>query len=122
MAGVPTKLLVKRFGVKNICVLCGLLYSNNLQQKQIISRAEKELIKCICECSLNILNGNVKLSDKQKKQLRKHKKVLRNLSSRKGGVKQKKKIVQRGGAAFLPALLAPILGGLISKFILGSSD
>lgn len=111
--------LVKILGVKNSCILCALCYLNNTQRKQVIHNAENDLIKCICECSLNILNGNLEVTTQQKNKLKKFKKVLRNLSASRGSVKRKKKIIQKGGAAFLPLLLAPIIGELISHFALG---
>jgi len=72
-----------------------------------------EFIKCICECVKNVLVGNVNLSPEHKKRLKKHKSSLRKLVLKKTSLKEKKKIVQRGG--FLGALLGPIikvLGGL----------
>ena len=73
-----------------------------------------EFIKCICECAKNILLGNVALSPTHKRQLKRHKRLLRKLVLKKTGLKNKKKImVQSGG--FLGALLGPnvkVLGGL----------
>lgn len=113
--------LVKILGAKNACILCALCYLNNAQRKKVIQNAEKDLIKCICECALNILNGNVEVTNQQKNKLKKFKKVLRKLSSSQGGVKSRKKIIQKGGAAFLPLLLAPIIGELISHLFSGQT-
>ncbi len=78
-------------------------------RKGIIKTAHKDLICCLAECSHNLLNGNVKLSAKDKKALIKHRKHLRDLASKKVSLKNKRNIlVQKGG--FLPALIAPILG------------
>jgi hypothetical protein len=75
----------------------------------------KDFIHCICECAKNLLKGNVPLSSTQKGQLFRRKKLRRKLVLKKTSLKDKKKIVQRGG--FLSALLAPlikIIGGLFA--------
>jgi hypothetical protein len=90
-------------------------------RKELIKRAGKDLIFALCECSLNVLNGNVKLQTGQKKKLKRHCKGLRSLADKKVSLSKKKKILQTGG--ILPALLAPIaasvlgpiLGGLLSR-------
>ena len=72
-----------------------------------------EFLKCICECAKNVLVGNVALSPTHKRQLKRHKRLLRKLVLKKTSLKQKKNLIQRGG--FLGALLGPIvkvLGGL----------
>ena len=72
-----------------------------------------EFIKCICECSKNVLVGNVALSPEHKRRLKRYKRSLRKLALKKTSLATKKKIVQSGG--FLGALLGPIvkvLGGL----------
>ena len=77
-------------------------------RKSIIRAAEKDLITCLSECSHNVLNGNIQLSAKDKKALKRHRKALRELAKKKlSTTKRRNLLVQRGG--FLPALLAPIL-------------
>ncbi len=82
---------------------------------QIIQSASPELIKVLCDCSLNILKGNVPLSRVQKKKLHTHRNKLRSLIKKSVPVAKKKKILQKGG--FLPALLLPIAGALLSSLI-----
>jgi SAM-dependent MidA family methyltransferase len=93
-------------------------------RQNILEAADNQLIRCLCECCYNVLNGNVKLSQKQKKTLQKHKHHLRNLSAKKTSQKKRRAIlVQNGG--FLPALLAPILSvatTLISQLLNGPSS
>ncbi len=88
-------------------------------RKGILKCADKQLICCICECSHNILKGNVKLTAKNRKQLLKYRKHLRDLASKKVSLKKKKNLlIQSGG--FLPALIAPILSvatSLLSNLI-----
>ena len=77
---------------------------------------DKGLISCLCECSKNILKGNVSLSPAQKRNLRRHKRSLRELTLKKILKKRKIKILQKGG--FLGALITPILsllGGMLGS-------
>ena len=86
-------------------------------RKSILQKASPELIRCICDCSLNVLKANVPLSACQIKTLRRHKTVLRQLADKKVSLAKKRKLSQKGG--FLPALigaLAPVLGGILSSF------
>ena len=89
-------------------------------RKAIISKGHDKLIRCICECALNILHGHAPISQKYKNQLSRRKKCLRKLADRKISLKHKRKVIQNGG--FLGALLsaviptvASLIGGLASK-------
>ena len=85
-------------------------------QKKLIKKGDKKFINCISECCLNILKGNVPLTIKEKKALKKHKNKLRALVNKNISVEKKKKIVQTGG--FLSTLLVPVaafLGKLLYK-------
>ena len=50
--------------------------------KAIVSNCDKELVNSICECVLNVLNGNVRLSDCVARKLRKHRAVLRKVADK----------------------------------------
>lgn len=78
----------------------------------IIKTADKDLIKCLCECAHNILKGNVHLSSIQKTKLKRHKQRLRALENKQTKIKKKRTILQSGG--FLPAILAPLIGTIIA--------
>ena len=80
------------------------------KQRWLDDNLNDSLILCLCECSLNILRGNVPLKPKQKKLLEKHKKCLRQLINKKISMKNKKKILQDGG--FISALISPIISVL----------
>ena len=90
-------------------------------RKQFIRRSDSRLIKCICECTKNVLKGRVPLSRRQLKKLSSWKRCMRILSTRKPSLKTKKAVLlQKGG--FLGALLAPVLsflGGIVSSKIAG---
>ena len=94
---------------KHIPQLKALKKASPKRRRKILIDANAELIKCICECCLNIINGNVKITKAQRRKLSRHAKTLRALAKRGVPTNRKKKlIVQKGG--FLPALLAPIIG------------
>ena len=75
--------------------------------KAMIKAADRGLVQCLCECSLNVLKGNVRLSADQKRKLARHKRGLRTLAKNKASLQSKKRILQKGG--FLGALLRPVL-------------
>ena len=81
---------------------------------KLIKKGEKKLIDCIDECVYNTLNGNVKLSPKDKIRLSKYKYSLRKLLNKKNQKDKKKVIIQEGG--FLRILL-PSAIALISSLL-----
>lgn len=108
----PRGILSKKLtvGLQAICHL------NKEQRHALLRKADPALVRCICECALNVLQGNVSIQQSYKSKLRPYKGILRRLSSQKTSLSAKKRlIVQQGG--FLPALLAPILGTLVSSLI-----
>ena len=79
--------------------------------KAVIQSADKDLLDTLCECSLNILKGNVPLTGSQKRQLSRHKQTLRLLvGGRRRSVKNKRRLLQKGG--FLGTLLRAVTGVL----------
>lgn len=109
---------------RNFKFLKFLKKAKKAQRCSLLKTAHKDLILCICDCVVNTLRGNVRLTKKDKKSLKRHKSVLRALTERRRGIENKRKIlIQKGG--FLPLLLAPILtaaGGLIGNLLRPSSD
>jgi len=77
-------------------------------RKALISNCDKDLVKCVCECALNLLHGNVQLSDCTRRKLLKYRRRLRTVVDRRVLLARKKKlIIQRGG--FLVPLLTAVL-------------
>ena len=101
----------------NASYLHVLAKGTHKQRQGVIQGANKELITCLCECALNVLNGNISLKPADKRRLKKYKQNLRSLADRKLSTQKKKKTLnQKGG--FLGALFTPILsalGGLLFK-------
>lgn len=103
-------------GTKNTCLLKTLCYLTKNQRAAFLRTADDKLVKCIQECVFNTLKGNVPLARSEKERLAKHKTVLRRVAAKRGNWKVKRKLlVQRGG--FLPYLIAPILGAVLSRII-----
>ena len=85
------------FARKEAAVLTALYHLNEGQRKALLRKADAKLVRRICECSLNVLIGNVPLSKGHKSRLRKHAKVLRKLSAPDITLQRRKNIiVQRG--------------------------
>ena len=89
-------------------------------RKAILEHADPELIKALCECAHNILQGNVQMTPLEKTRLRKYKSKLRLIARKNVSVKQKRlKLQQTGG--FLPALLAPLAANVFIPLLCFSS-
>ena len=85
------------------------------QQAEVLALAPKELVRAYSEGALNILKGNVKLSDKQFKSLKRQGVKLKTLANRKSSNKKKKNVIQTGGfLGILSSILIPAIAGLIS--------
>lgn len=103
-------------------MLYALLKSKCKARKAILKSCDNNLIQVIGEIVQNILNGNIRLNEKQKKFLEKYKRELRLINRHntktKSIVNKRKILVQRGGfiQAIIGALLSSAIGALIDKF------
>ncbi|KAJ8665471.1 hypothetical protein QAD02_007133 [Eretmocerus hayati] len=110
------------FSEKRVALLNALCHASSRQRLALLKTADRDLIRCICECVLNVLRGVVTLDNSQAKRLRKYKNILRELIREPNAkvastwTSKRKKIVQSGGA-FLPVLLSSVLSTLISKIL-----
>ncbi|KAJ8018732.1 hypothetical protein HOLleu_43117 [Holothuria leucospilota] len=79
----------------------------------ILKKADRNLILCLCECALNVLYGNVPLTENQKKTLKRYRRTLRLLADKKVSLRQKKKkLEQRGGSS----ILRPMCHAVVKKW------
>jgi len=62
-------------------------------RKAIISNCNKEVVHFISECTLNVLNGNIKLTGCDMRKLQKHKATLRKVSDKRVPLYTKKKLL-----------------------------
>lgn len=79
-------------------------------------KADPLLYKAIKEVMLNIVNKNVKLTDKEKKQLARYKHDILNIVKDKSVSRRKKYITQSGG--YLPIII-PAVVSLLTSLING---
>lgn len=101
---------------QQVAILKIVLNAKPELRNALLKHADKHLVCTLCECVLNILEGNITLDDKQKKKYCKHKTFLRNIVKKTGNWKAKRKLIQKGGNFLIPLLL-PVIGALLSKII-----
>ena len=91
-----------------IIFLCN---SKTKQRKQFVRIISNEVIRALSDVIATLLYGNLgnKLSEKERKNLRKHKKALIKLADGKTTIKNKRKIIQRGGG------LLTSIGGFLER-------
>jgi len=102
---------------RNLPTLRSVHRMNEPARKQFIKTCHPDFLECLCECSKNLLKGNIPLNSSQFNKLRRYKKVLRTLATKKASNKTRRKLLQKGG--FLPLLIGPALG-LVSSLIGGA--
>ena len=78
---------------KNGPTLQLLQNASTSSRKRILYKASPELIRCLCDCAHNILQGNVTLSRHYKQKLRQHKTKLRKLANHKVALKTNKQLI-----------------------------
>jgi len=90
--------------------------------KTILRGADNDLIKCLAECALNLLRGNIVLTPEEKKKLIKYRHKIRDIADKKQILKDKRKTIQTGGlaAALLAPLIKPLIAPLAGKLITSS--
>lgn len=91
---------------------------NCTDRKSFLKRCNRDFVDCICECTKNLLRGNVYITPQQYKNLKPHKEILRKLSNKKLSNKHRRELLVKQTGGFLPALLAPLVG-LASSLIGG---
>ena len=89
---------------------------NQAAQREVLSKADSCLVRLICEIGLNILKGNIKLSDEQYKELKPHKRLLLSICKPGLDLKKRKSILVKQLAGFLPKVL-PFLLPAVSSYL-----
>lgn len=84
----------------------------------ILKAADTELIKALCDCVMNVLNGNVQTGGAAKRRLSKYKKELRTIASSKRNLASKRRLIIQRGGLFLPTLLNTLLNGVVGAYLL----
>jgi hypothetical protein len=101
---------------KHAAILRTIIKARPDLRKALLKLADEGLIKAICECADNTLKGHVKLNPRQKKNLSRHKHILRRLAKPGETWKKKKRIIVQSGGFMLP-LIAPVLGTFLASLI-----
>jgi hypothetical protein len=86
--------------------------------KKYLNDASASEIISVCECALNVTNGNLPLSQKHLKKLRRHRKLLHEISFGKGNIRKKRALLSQKGRGLLTTLatvVLPLIGSLITK-------
>ena len=94
---------------KNLSLLKTLHQCSLAEQKNILKSARPELVNAICDCILNILQGNVPISTYHKRKLKAKKDILRKLVHPRKNSSHRKKLLVQHGAGFLTSILGPVL-------------
>jgi hypothetical protein len=94
-----------------------MIKSNARQRKQMLRDVDDSFIQSICECCYNVVKGNVTIDPAKLKKVFKYRKQIRAMADRKVALVKKHRMVQKGGfLGPLFALIAPLIGGLVSSF------
>lgn len=104
---------------RNATILKALYYFNKNQRKIILKSVDRAIVKLICECILNIINGNIKISGSNKTNLGKHKKVLRKLvdPQKKINWRKRREILVQKGSGILSYIIGPVMSILLDKLL-----
>jgi len=103
---------------KELPFLRKYLYSNKHHRKQIIKSATPEQIRCLCECTLNVLNCCAPVNRLKKQKLSSHKKLVRKVALEKLPIQSKQNLfLQKGGGIILPLIVSAVLSLLQKKLV-----
>lgn len=78
----------------------------------LLKVADESLVTAICECALNILNGNVPVTAKLKPKLFQERSTIRRLANLEGDWKSKRKLIIKKGEKLVPLLVDIVLKNL----------
>jgi len=93
------------------------LARSKARRKALLKAGGKQLYKLLRRVAFNILRGNVPITTKQMKKLKRHAKNVKMMAGKKTSIKKRSAILQRGG--FLGALIAPILSSVAGSVLGG---
>ena len=84
--------------------------------RHILRKADKQVVKGICNAAFNVTKGEVPLKRNQKRFFSKHRKIIGHLTSQGKSLDQQHRSFQKGGAigAVLAAVVPPILSAVLS--------
>lgn len=83
---------------------------------RLLRKCPNSLVKCVCECALNLLKGNIPITHRQKSKLIPYKRTLRKLSNKKIPLFKKRRLLVQKGDGLLSILL-PAAVSVLSTFL-----
>jgi hypothetical protein len=87
----------------------------------VLSHAPDSVVKTLSDISLNALKSPaVRLSRERKRLFRKHRSSIAKLADPSASIASKRKVLQRGGFPWLPAIIATVVGALGSSLFGGN--
>ena len=92
----------------NIDTLRVLSKASKKLRDVLIDNSKPTLLKALCEITSNLLEGNIKLTPRERKILKRYHSVLHRLAQKSVSLKQKKQLLKQKGG-FLTTLLPPAL-------------
>lgn len=86
-------------------------------RRVIVCGSSADFIDALCEIALNVLRGNIPLTEKQYSHLKKNRSIIRLIADKKVKHLKKKKTIKQSGGFLLPLLGAaiPFITSLISS-------
>ena len=105
---------------KCLPLLSHIMELTRKERRRWIMSCDRELIDCLSECSRNILQGKVPLTDDEYEELRRNKETLRRLALKKTSLAKKRKFLQKAG--LVEDILTPVLTVLSSNLTTANDD
>ena len=86
-------------------------------RKAIVSNCNNDLFHIISECGVNVLNGNIRVTDCAKRKLKRFKSNLRSLVEKRLTLVSKRRVILQWAGFLLPLLSAvlPTLASLLFR-------
>jgi hypothetical protein len=85
--------------------------------KEVVKQSSDAELCAVCELVKNLIhNPALNVGEREREQLKQHKKQIRALIDRRVPKRKKRRILQRGGNVLLPLIIG-LVGPLISRLI-----
>lgn len=103
--------------LRNHSLLKLLLKATPKQRRVILQAATDEFILCLCELALNVLHGNIPLTQQQHQKLKRNRTEIKFVADKKVRVKRKRRLINQQGGFLLPLLsvAVPFITSLIAS-------
>ena len=100
-------------------MLIALHCSSKAQKKELLKHLKPDTIEVVCECAINLINKNIKVSDQERRKINRNRDNIWELVNQRTFQKKRKENLVQEGGDFLASLPAPIHGSLMGPFLKG---